>query len=222
MTYTEYFPGETGKTYYAKPIPLSSTPTWGTDAIAGTVEVANEIAFVLDANKSYWVYERAGASPAITDSRLAKITQYVYDDFQAIYEKAMLIGQPGSVLAAGAVASDGTIAEIIIGDDYLAANGRAFEWTVSAPTGLTRTECTCWFGGEALGDGEGSWRVEGTLTDAGSGNWKMSFDLPRTATESCTPSLAAWSAAIHGPTGIEITKVRKGKKNQTQLVRKQT
>jgi hypothetical protein len=150
-------------------------------------------------------------------------TYYVDDPtfLTSIQAKTDLIGTGAGNNGSAPVATDGVIAEIIIGDDYLAANGRAFEWTVPAPTGLTLADCTCWFGGDASGAHSGSWIVQGTPTDVGSGNWKLSFDMIRSKTDNCESGLYLWSAAIHGPTGTEITKVRSRTK-KTQLVAKQT
>lgn len=150
-------------------------------------------------------------------------TYYVDDPtlLTAIKAKTDLINTNNVVFGGSPVASDGTIAEIVIGDTYLAANDRDFNWTVPAPSGLTLADCTCWFGGEAVGDHTGSWNVQGTLTDAGSGNWKVSANLVESNTIDCEPGLYAWSAAIHGPNGTKITKVRSRTK-KTQLVAKQT
>lgn len=120
------------------------------------------------------------------------------------------------------VAINGSIAEIVIGDDYLAANNRSFYWTVPAVAGMSVGSVTCWFGGEAQGSAEGSWLVQGAVTDVGGGNWKIEFNLTGERTAACAAGFYSWSAAIHDQNGVEITKVRKGKNNQTQLVRKYT
>lgn len=74
--YTGYYNGESGKTYYVKPNPLSATPSWATDVVSGTAGVANQIAFTLDdtIEDGYVVFEQAGGSPAATDEKLATIT----------------------------------------------------------------------------------------------------------------------------------------------------
>jgi hypothetical protein len=163
-----------------------------------------------------------GSSSGSTDlSEVLALLEAMQDQLDAIEAQTALISDPGTVFAGSAVASNGTISEIIIGDTYLAANDRAFHWTVPAPTGLALIDCTCRFGGEASGNHTGSWEVTGTITDAGSGNWKISFDLDESNTIDCQPGLYMWSAAIHGPAGQKITKV-KSRTHKVQLVSKQT
>ena len=139
----------------------------------------------------------------------------------AIQAQTALIGDPGTVFAASAVASNGTISEIIIGDTYLAANDRAFSWTFTAPTGLAIGDCSFRFGGEASGNHTGSWLVVGSLTDEGDGNWTGEAELIESDTINCEPGLYMWSAAVHGPAGEKITKV-KSRTHKVQLVTKQT
>jgi len=126
------------------------------------------------------------------------------------------------VVAAGAVsgpvASTGTITSpIIIGDDYLAANGRAFQWTIAAITGYTLGTSTCKFGGAYK---DNTWLVNGTVSDAGGGNWTLSFDLPKTATVSLEEGYYSWSVEVLTAGGTEVTRVRSGR--NVLLVDKQT
>jgi hypothetical protein len=116
------------------------------------------------------------------------------------------------------VASSGVIDEIIIGDDYLAANGREFEWTIAAPTGFVLATSTCSFGGKK---GTETWLVSGTITDAGAGNWTLSFDLNKTDTEGLEPGTYEWSVEVKNVTNKEITKVR-SRTTKVKLVEKQT
>ena len=116
------------------------------------------------------------------------------------------------------VASSGVIDEIIIGDDYLAANGREFEWTIAAPTGFVLATSTCSFGGKK---GTETWLVSGTITDAGAGNWTLSFDLNKTDTEGLEPGTYEWSVEVKNATSKEITKVR-SRTTKVKLVEKQT
>lgn len=116
------------------------------------------------------------------------------------------------------VASSGVIDEIIIGDDYLAANGREFGWTIAAPTGFILATSTCSFGGKK---GTETWLVSGTITDAGAGNWTLSFDLNKTDTEGLEPGTYEWSVEVKNATSKEITKVR-SRTTKVKLVEKQT
>ena len=112
----------------------------------------------------------------------------------------------------------GTIPEpISIGDDYLASNGRAFQWTIAALTGYVLASSTCKFGGRCKTN---AWLVSGTITDAGAGNWLLSFDLPRAATQSLPEGYYQWSVEVTNASGIETTRVRSGR--AVQLADKQT
>lgn len=118
----------------------------------------------------------------------------------------------------GPVASTGTITTpIVIGDDYLAANGRAFQWTIAALTGYAVGTATCKFGGAYKTN---TWLVTGTIADVGSGNWTLSFDLPKTATADLEEGYYSWSVEVISASGTEITRVRSGR--NVLLVDKQT
>ena len=111
----------------------------------------------------------------------------------------------------------GTIPEIAIGDDYLASNGRAFQWTIAALTGYVAATSTCKFGGKFKTN---TWLVSGTITDLGTGNWTLSFDLPRASTQALPEGYYAWSVELTNSIGIETTRVRSSR--AVQLVGKQT
>lgn len=120
------------------------------------------------------------------------------------------------------VADDGSLTEIIIGDDYLAANGRAFEWTVAAVDGVDRTTALCYFGGKTTIDGtEYEWLIDGTITLDGS-DWKLSFDLTKTDTQNLPSGRYRWSVEVQSSTGTEITKVKNASNCLVRLVEKQT
>lgn len=160
-----------------------------------------------EANTKAGVRSAVGLASANLDTQLG-----------AIAEKTATIGT-GVISGSSPVSDTGNIAEIIIGDDYKAANGRAFTWTVAAPTGFTLADCTCHFGGN--GGVKGSWNISGTITDAGSGNWLLSFDLLGSHTASCSKGKYEWSVAVHNSSGIEITKVRSDS-TKVELVEKFT
>ena len=110
---------------------------------------------------------------------------------------------------------------IIIGDDYLAANGRAFEWTVGAVAGMAAVDLTAQFGGAHRS--KGSWLVEGVVSDNGDSTWNLSFDLPRSATEDCKEGSYEWSVQVTDGSGNEVTTViNDGDCYKVQLVDKQT
>ena len=126
----------------------------------------------------------------------------------------------GTVTASSPVSPTGTInGPLIIGDDYLAANGRQFIWEVDAVTGLLAATATCSFGGSRNGTG---WLVSGSITDLGSSRWRLSFDLPRNETGNLEPGFYAWSFEVKGASdGAEVTRGYSGQK-AVELVEKAT
>jgi hypothetical protein len=109
--------------------------------------------------------------------------------------------------------------DIIIGDDYLASNGRAFQWTFTPNSGFVAATSSCKFGGSNA-DGTSEWLVTGTVTDNGNGTWTISFDLPIATTATLLEGMHDWSAECVSAGGIEITKKRSGKR--VKVVRKWT
>ena len=88
----------------------------------------------------------------------------------------------GTIQSSIPVTAQGQITgPLFIGDDYLSANGRAFQWTVALPSGFVIATSTCRFGMEhAEGATEGaSFAGSGTVTDAGGGNVTLAFSVPK-------------------------------------------
>lgn len=134
----------------------------------------------------------------------------------AVKSKTDLITS-GNVQTALPVTAAGQIASpLVIGDDYLNANGRAFSWTVALPTGYSVGSSTCKFG-MRYEDSQGvnSFIVSGTVIDAGGGNVSLRFDVPRTTTETLRPGWYDWSVEIASATA-EITPVKSGKNAEWQ------
>jgi len=146
----------------------------------------------------------------------------VLDRLDAIDASTSLIGNANAAVIA-MVSPTGEIASpLIIGDDYLAANERAFTWDLPAITGVTVGTATAYFGGKMI-NGEDNWLASGTVTDIGSGQWRISVDLPKTATADLQPGRYRWSCEIRSASGTEITRVRNAGDNKTvMLVNKQT
>lgn len=115
------------------------------------------------------------------------------------------------VTAAGQIASP-----LVIGDDYLASNGRAFSWTVALPTGYTVGTSSCKFG-MRYEDSQGvnEFIATGTVIDAGSGNVTLRFDVPKTTTGELRAGWYDWSVEIANATS-EITPVKSGKNAEWQ------
>jgi hypothetical protein len=160
-----------------------------------------------------------GGDPWTTDVS----TGYTYPEagavLKTVYEKAALI-TASNVQFSSMVNTDGYIdGDIIIGDDYLAANGRAFQWTFTPNSGFVAATSSCKFGGSNA-SGTSTWLVTGTVTDNGNGTWTISFDLPLATTSTLLEGLHDWSVECISATNVEITKKRSGKK--VKVVRKWT
>ena len=139
----------------------------------------------------------------------------------AIQAKTDLIGT-GAAFAEAPVSEDGTIVSLIIDDDYLAANGRALEWTFDGITGFT-TSATGKFGLEKANDPTKAAIVTGgVVTDEGGGTWKVSYDIENTDLTALTPGEYDWSVEI-SEGGVLITTI-KNQQNKTRvtLLAKQT
>jgi hypothetical protein len=99
-----------------------------------------------------------------------------------------------NVSYSGPVDPTGKIAAPIIrGDDYLAANNRAFTWTFSAIAGLSAATCTSRLGFKS---GTTTLVVNGTVTDNGNGTWTASHDMTRTQSATLTQQQYDWSVEI--------------------------
>jgi hypothetical protein len=134
----------------------------------------------------------------------------------AIKDKTDLITS-GTVQTSLPVTAAGQIASpLVIGDDYLNSNGRAFSWTVALPTGYSVGTSTCKFG-MRYEDSEGvnSFVANGTVIDAGSGNVTLRFDVPKTTTNDLRAGWYDWSVEIANATS-EITPVKSGKNAEWQ------
>lgn len=118
-----------------------------------------------------------------------------------IKAKTDLIGT-GSATVSAPVATNGTLSEIIIGDDYLAAHNRQLQWTVDKPSNFNMAEATCWFGIDGLSP------IEGSIDDNNDGTLTLTFEILRTDTDSHKPSRRDWNVAIHDASGNEITRVK--------------
>ncbi len=129
-----------------------------------------------------------------------------------------LIQAGGTVTVSTPVTESGQLASpLIIGDDYLNANGRAFSWTVALPSGFVAATATCKFGMRYEDDqGVNSFIQSGTVIDAGSGNVTLRFDVAKSVTELLRPGWYDWSVEIASASGTEITRVKSGKNAEWQ------
>lgn len=101
----------------------------------------------------------------------------------------------GGATAEFSIVSNGQIdSPIVIGDDYLSANSRAFEFTITAIAGMSFGSAACKFG--VFHSRKGSFSVSGTVTDAGDDEWLLSFDVPKEKTALLEPGEFDWSVEI--------------------------
>jgi hypothetical protein len=135
-----------------------------------------------------------------------------------IRDKTALITAGGTVNVSTPVTATGQLASpLIIGDDYLAANGRRFRWTVELPSGYVIATSTARFGMRYEDDeGVNSFVATGTVTDATGGNVYLDFDVTKTVTGTLRPGWYEWSVEIVSATGTEITRVKSGKNVEWQ------
>ena len=135
-----------------------------------------------------------------------------------IRDKTALITSGGTVYVSSPVTASGQLTSpLIIGDDYLAANGRRFRWTVALPTGYVIATSTARFGMRYEDDeGVNSFVATGTVTDATGGNVYLDFDVARTITGTLRPGWYEWSVEIANASGVEITRVKSGKNVEWQ------
>lgn len=173
-----------------------------------------------DAYGTLWYAFVGSSTPTTWDSRASGGPVISFD----IGEAALRVAATGgvSVTVNQPVSTDGNlIYPIVIGDDYLAANGRHFYWDIPSITGFVVGTSTCKFGGKYVRKTSTyAWSVSGTVTDLGTGKWRLSFDVAKTVTQSLVPAYYTWSVEIANAAGTEITRVRSGK--TVQLVEKQT
>jgi hypothetical protein len=135
-----------------------------------------------------------------------------------IRDKTALITAGGTVNVSTPVTATGQLASpLIIGDDYLAANGRRFRWTVELPSGYVIATSTARFGMRYEDDeGVNEFIATGTVTDATGGNVHLDFDVAKTVTGLLRPGWYQWSVEIVSATGTEITRVKSGKNVEWQ------
>lgn len=110
-----------------------------------------------------------------------------------------------------------------IGDDYLAANGRAFDWTIALPTGFVAATSTCKFGMIYEDEtGVSQFNLAGTVTDVGGGNVRLRFELPRATTGTLKAGFHRWSVEIVSASGVEVTPVAYNDRKLVEWREKQT
>ena len=160
----------------------------------------------------------AAGNPWSTDLSTGYSGTQAGNILNSVKSQADLIQAGGTVNVTTPVTATGQLASpLIIGDDYLNANGRAFSWTVALPSGFVAATATCKFGMRYEDDqGVNSFIQSGTVIDAGSGNVTLRFDVAKSVTELLRPGWYDWSVEIASASGTEITRVKSGKNAEWQ------
>jgi hypothetical protein len=110
-----------------------------------------------------------------------------------------------TVTVVAPVSETGQLTELIIGDDYLDANGRALAWSIPEITGMSVGNATAVFG---LRKGDVSVTVNGTVAAGDAGEWDVTTEIARTAWGDLTEGLAEYSLEIRDSSnGREVTRV---------------
>lgn len=177
-----------------------------------------------EVNKLVWVEVTDGPVNGVGFADLANLNKVgvaeVLDDayLASIHGKANLIGTGNATVSAPVAPSGLILTPIVIGDDYMAANGRAFIWTVAKPTSFAGT-LKCFFGGEL--NASNKFKVEGTVVDNLNGTLNLVFDLLKEATQNLQCGSYKYSAEVCDSNGVEVTRVHSLEKS-VHLVKKFT
>lgn len=161
----------------------------------------------------------AAGNPWSTDLSTGYSGTQAGNILNSVKSQTDLIQAGGTVTVSTPVTASGQLASpLIIGDDYLAANGRGLRWTVPLPPGFVIATSTCRFGMRYEDDqGVNSFIKTGTVSDAGSGNVYLDFDLSKAVeTGLLRPGWYDWSVEIASASGAEITRVKSGKNAEWQ------
>ena len=162
-------------------------------------------------------------NPWITDIATGYSGTQAGNVLNQVKAKADLITS-GSVQTSIPVTAQGQIAgPLYIGDDYLTANGRQFDWTIALPTGFVAATATCKFGMIFEDEsGVSEFNVSGTVADVGSGNVRLRFELPRATTGALKAGFHRWSTEIVSASGVEVTAVAYSDRKLVEWREKQT
>lgn len=93
--------------------------------------------------------------------------------------------------------------ELVIGDDYLVANGRAITWTLPVVAGVTVGTAICKLG---ISNGTTTVVLDGTVATASTTDWTYTVPIARTSLASFSECLVEWSLELRDiPNSTEIT-----------------
>ena len=122
---------------------------------------------------------------------------------QAIAAKTNTI-TAGKVSYLGPVTAKGRIDQVVIGDDYLAAHGTSFVWTIDAIAGMSAAAVTVHFGGKC---GTNTFSRTGTASDLGNGKWSLVVEMPRADSVNLIVGEYVWSVEVRNAAGVELTRI---------------
>jgi hypothetical protein len=174
---------------------------WLADRIAVTL-AAGRASVTLDDAHDWYVFDGSTA-PTNWDQNIAFVD---FSQFRQLNTLQQLLSG-GSAVSNAPVTVDGVISgPIVIGDDYLAADGRSFDWFVDPGPGVIG-DYSCRFGGSARGAPR--WLVAGTITAVTVNSlpkWRLRFELPRSSTGRLRATQYSYSAELRRA-DAEITKI---------------
>lgn len=226
-----YDPGQTNVDFFCR----NATAQWWNGSAFEAYNAANIATYRIAATESpassglYEATEPTGTvefelrvrAATLADSYIVAGPATINTDIADIKAKTDLLGT-GTVMLSAPVSGDGELLELILDTDYLAANGRALEWTFDQIPNIT-TAATGKFG---LKNSENGTEVyinsSGAVTDLGGGTFKVSFDIANTALAGLSPEEYDWSVEVlEGSYKITIARNRQ-RKTRVNIVEKQT
>lgn len=202
-----YYEGTSGSTYYAKPRPTSSSPSWAADVVVGTENgTTGEFTFSLDTTKSYRFYEQAGASPASSDpidgwfdaeSASDGVAEAVLAGLSAVEPRRVSMYDPRT-----------GVIRFVQGNDLNATSGTQIDVPINLPSGVDGDACTVRFG--AVSKEDTAQRIDATVSLVELASiWHVRLELASALSSDLDPGDYDWEAlVIETSSSRQITVVR--------------
>ena len=114
----------------------------------------------------------------------------------------------GGIVGGGSplVVSGRIIGPLIIGDDYLAANGRSLQWTVDKPSGPAATSCVLRFVQSSGACTPVELEIAGSVSDTGT-QYLLTFSITKTQSNTLAAGEYSFFVILTTSSGEEITVV---------------
>jgi phage tail sheath gpL-like len=126
----------------------------------------------------------------------------------------------GNVTVTAPVSEAGVITELILGDDYLAANGRALTWSVTEISGMSLANATAVFG---MRQKDVNVTITGAVSDGAGATWDVTIEIANDDWGALAEGLASYSLEIKDSSNNrEITRVINELGGEVLLRRKST